>query len=361
MKPPKLPAAISAAMTSLGALSRREILAVGASDNDLRRWVRQGVLLRVRGGIYTTRTVDEDGDFLATLRGAAKAGDDVVVSHRAAAALYDLPLWSRDPIPEVTRAEGGSQIPGVRVHRYGVAPDQIVQRSGLRVTSLERTLIDVCRVVPLSEALVTLDAAARDLGPDFELFGRLLEQLGDINFRKRAWQAAQWVDGLAENPFESFSRGQLLQQGIPRPLLQWWVGDGADTWYRPDKLWPWVGLIGEADGRGKYRRDTRAGPDPLVLEKDRQDWFDDRDFALVRWGVRRIALTPGDVAARWRTLERRQISRGWTWPEGVWLVRPGPWPPSRAGIRDEAARVDRSARDRSVSVIHAPVPQPKSG
>ena len=298
--------------------------------------MRQGLLVRVRGGIYAAPSEGEDTEMLTRLRGAVTAGSDVVVSHRAAAHLHGLPVWGPIPAPEVTRIERGSRIRGVLVHRYGVDADQIVRIAGLPVTSLERTLIDVCRVVPLPEALVAFDAALRDLSPDLRLLGSILERLGDINHRKRARQTMLWADGAAENPFESFSRGKLLCEDIPIPRLQWWVGDGGGTWFRPDKLWPDVGVVGEADGAIKYRSVNPGGPGALLKEKARQEWFEDRDFYVLRWGVSRISNSAPDVAARWRVLARRQRARRWTWPEGVWLVCPGPWPPSRAFIRDES-------------------------
>ncbi len=342
MKRHVLPPLLLAELTRAGVMTRRRALILGAVDNDLERWVRQGLLVRVRGGVYSAPPLDASDNLVNSLRGAVAAGRDVVVSHRSAAWLHGLPTWGRLPRPEVTRSVRGSRIRGVVVHRYGVDADQAEEVGGLPVTMLERTLVDVCRVVPIPEALVAFDAALRDRTPDASCFGEILDSLGDINFRRRAIQTALWADGSAENPFESFSRGKLLLEGIPAPQLQWWVGDGAGTWFRPDKLWPNVGVVGEADGSGKYRQQEGAGPNALLAEKNRQEWFEDHDFVFVRWGVDRISHKPDLVAQRWRVLERRQRSRGWTWPSGVWLVCPGPWPPSRAFIRDESASLSTS-------------------
>jgi hypothetical protein len=228
------------------------------------------------------------------------------------------------------------------VHRYGVLDPHPVVRSGLPTTGLARTVIDVCRTVAPAAALATVDAAMRDYGLDPAGVCAVLETLGDVNFRQRTRDVLSWGDPAAENAFESFSRGQLLLEGLPAPILQWWVGDGAATWFRPDKLWPGLGLIGEADGRGKYRRETNPWSgedrDPLAREKDRQEWFADRDFEVLRYTPPRIGHHADEVAARWRVLADRQRRRGWRWPRGVWLVAPGPWPPGRAVIRDESAR-----------------------
>lgn len=322
-----LPASVKAHLACQGAASRGVLLQLGCTDNDLRRWVRQGLLMRVRGGVYTEA---RDDRLLPLLRGAVAAGRDVVVSHRSAATLHTLPLWSKVR-PEVTRSPGGARLSGVLVHRYGVVPDDVVEIEGLPVTSLPRTMVDICRIAAIPQALVSLDAAiARDPEHRYRAL-EVLDSLGDINFAKRARQCLTWADGLSETPLESFSRGHLLIQGIPYPLLQWWVGDGSVQWYRPDKLWPEWGLIGEADGRAKYEV-----PDALWNEKMRQEWLEERDFRFLRYGTDRLRVDAAGVAARWRQLQDLQMRSRWRWPSGVWLVEPGPWPGSRASVVNRA-------------------------
>ena len=337
----RMPPAVRAVLASGRAVPYSVLLRSGATDADVRRWTRQGALERPRRGYYArveNRAPDDLAELVSQLRGAVAAGPDVVASHRTAARLWGLPVWGQAPAPEVTRAYGTAGIPGVTVHRYGVLDPAPHERFGVPVTSPARTLVDVCRVTPPSAALATVDAGIRDLDVCIADALGVLASLGDINFKHRTRQVLSWADPLSENAFESFSRGQLLLEGVPAPLLQWWVGDGNYEWFRPDKLWPTLGLIGEADGRAKYRVDVPAdGRDPLVREKGRQEWFEDRDFEFVRFSPSRIARNPTQVAMRWRTLAARQRSRPWRWPVGVWLVAPGPWPPNRSAYSDESA------------------------
>lgn len=346
MRSQPLPPHLLELFATRGALGRRELLAQGITDNDLRRWVRTGELARPRAGYYCLNNglaghPAELVPLIQRLQGAVTAGVDVVVSHRSAARLWGLPVWGRPTPPEITRAYGTRAVTGCVVHRYGVADESVVDMYGLPVTGAARTLIDVCRVTSASAGLVTVDAGVRDLNVDLAAATSVLENLGDINFRRRVLQVFSWADPGSENPFESFSRGQLLGEGVPEPLLQWWVGDGEGLWFRPDKLWASRGLIGEADGRWKYRKRDN-GPDVddgvLVREKDRQDWFTDRDFLFVRYSPEGITRAPGYYAKRWWSLSDRQEQRGWRWPRGVWLVEPGPWPPLRPEIIDESGR-----------------------
>ena len=329
-----LPPEVAALLAQAGgAASRRELVAIGATDNDLRRWVRRGLLQRVRDGVYALAgdlgIPGMDANHQRQLAAAMQAGPDVVVSHRSAALLHGLPLANGVGRPEVTRDESGPRITGLRVHRYGVSPAHVMQKNGLRVTTAARTVVDVCRVVPLVPALVTSDAALRQQLVTAAECREALLSLGDINFRRRTYQVIGLSDPGAESPFESISRGHLLEEGVPRPLLQWWVGDGENIWFRPDMLWWEWGLIGEADGRVKYQ-----DPDALWKEKLRQDWLESQGLAVVRWISPEMRRSPESVARRWGSARDRQVRLGWTCPAGLWLAPPGPWPPSRPSLQN---------------------------
>ena len=215
------------------------------------------------------------------------------------------------------------------MHRYGVSPAEVMCRSGLRVTNPARTVVDVCRVVPFADAFVTADAAFRKELVTGDECRAVLGGLGDVNFRRRTAHVLDFADAGAESSFESISRGHLLAEGVPPPKLQWWVGDGEDIWFRPDMLWWEWGVVGEADGRIKYQ-----APDVVWKEKLRQEWMESQRLAVVRWISPEIRGSPESVANRWQGARARQIRLGWACPPGLWLVPPGPWPPSRPTLRN---------------------------
>jgi very-short-patch-repair endonuclease len=62
---------------------------------------------------------------------------------------------------------------------------------------------------------------------------------------------------------------------MPEPQV--WLGDASGTIGRVDFLWRRCGLVGEADGRVKYRDNE------LWLEKLRQERLEDAGFTVVRW------------------------------------------------------------------------------
>ena len=316
--PPTLPDLVLAAFSPRGAATRQQLLRLGVDDAMLKRWVRLGALRRHRRGTYSLPSVfaersgPADEAELATL---TLAGPDVVVSHRSAAQLHGLPLVRPVDRPEITRDETGAVLLGVRCHRYGVAPGHAELVRSIPVTTVPRTLVDLCRVLPTAQALPAWDlAAARDPAAP-ALAQRLLDDLGDINFRRRVRQAAGWVDGRSESPLESLSRGLLLGRGLPRPEVQAMLSTGTGR-FRVDLLWPGLGVVGEADGRGKYGDDERA----VWAEKRRQEWLEQQGLVVVRWIWQELVNDLDGVARRWHDAVQRQRSRGFSWPAGLRLT-----------------------------------------
>lgn len=61
------------------------------------------------------------------------------------------------------------------------------------------------------------------------------------------------ADPRSESPLESLSRVRMFQLGLPMPELQVKFYDGSGFIGRVDFFWRQLGIIGEADGRLKFR------------------------------------------------------------------------------------------------------------
>ena len=61
----------------------------------------------------------------------------------------------------------------------------------------------------------------------------------------------------------------------------------------PDCYWPQSRLIGECDGAAKYTDQAS-----MIKEKQREQWFRDEGFGVVRWLGREIFVQPSLVMAR---------------------------------------------------------------
>ncbi len=133
-------------------------------------------------------------------------------------------------------------------------------RDGLRVTSVLRTLHDLCRVLVFVQAVVAADSALRHGLIDVaDLQGGLDAVRGGGSRRPRAVAAA--VDPLSGSVLETLLR-LLLRGVVPPPLSQFEIRDRVGMFVaRVDLCWPAVRLVVEADGyayhsdRAAYRRD----------------------------------------------------------------------------------------------------------
>lgn len=130
-----------------------ELRGLGLSDGKIEYRVRVGRLHRQHQGIYSVGTpkLTPQGLFLAAVRAL---GEDAVLSHRAAAALWGLrPLrrgeWQAIDV-SVPRAM--KRRPGIRPRRVRtLAPRDVTERDGIRVTTVTRTLLDLAQDIPRNE------------------------------------------------------------------------------------------------------------------------------------------------------------------------------------------------------------------
>jgi hypothetical protein len=303
---------------TLGLVSRRALLAQGLSDDQVRGLVRRGALRRVRPGVYAADVGAPP--HLVALGAVQLSAPSAVASHRSATHVYGLPLarpWER---PELTRPDRYSHLIGTLTHRYRLDPCDVTVVDALSVTSVARTLVDVARVVPLAEALVPMDAALRREMVTRGECTAVIDRLPGVNYRWRARAMVRLGDPLSESPLESFSRGQLVEAGIPRPVLQVRLGDASGTAFFADMFWPEWGIVGECDGRVKYEGPA-AAPDALWREKRRQEWMEAHGLTVLRWGWREVDRAPKRLAARWRA--KAAGRDGWraSWPLQVGASR----------------------------------------
>lgn len=141
--------------------------------------------------------------------------------------------------------------PGLAIEQATIGPQDIIEISGLRVTSAERTAWDLARGRDLVEAVVDLDAmAARRLVTREQLLAR---------GRRRA---IELMDGRAESPQESRLRVHVILGGLPAPTPQFEIFHNGQRIARVDLAWPQAKVALEYDGewhgnRDQFRKDRR--------------------------------------------------------------------------------------------------------
>ena len=172
-----------------------------------------------------------------------------------------------------------------------VDPREIVVVSGIRVTGLRDTIVDLARVAQPAHALAMTDAAISPVQGGGAVLGDLIERAEDQRNR-RGRARMRWVlenaDARAESPPESVSRAVMLWSGYEKPELQREFSyDGFRD--RSDFYFPSCRAIGEVDGWSKYELEEpeKAG-ERLKDEKRREDRLRRRGHPFARWEPRDV-------------------------------------------------------------------------
>jgi hypothetical protein len=279
----------------------------GFDDRELRRMRRDGTLVPVRRGAYVRdrpaeRSRDEEHRELI-LATVLQLHDAAVISHGSAAVLHGLPTWPK-AIDRVhvtrNRNSGGNRRGVVQVHATPLTKGDITTIDGVPVTSLARTVLDLCRTLPIEQAV-----AAGDRALTFGLVREVLEdhlaQMGRWPGIRQARRTVALLDPQSESAGESVSRVRLHQDGLPTPELQQDVYDDEGHFVaRVDFYWKEQRTIGEFDGKIKYGRLLKPGQaieDVLFEEKRREDALRDLGWQIVRW-LWRDLYRPGVIRDR---------------------------------------------------------------
>lgn len=281
-----------------GPFTTEQARAAGISSRVLQCRVERGDIVRLRHGVYAPARPLTDLERIESAMLTAPRG--AVLGFEAAAILLNVPiphsggLGRVDLYAPANTAPGGARPePEVRMHYVDLPASQITSVSGLTVTTLARTAIDISRGQPLERAVVALDYARRS--------GVSKRELIDARDAVRGHRGVASADAainectsLAESPMESMSRIVFLRGGLPRPVLQQELRGASGAQFRVDFFWPEARLVGEADGWSKYAGD----PSALRREKLREDDLRLAGYAFVRWTWEELVRTPAAVVAR---------------------------------------------------------------
>lgn len=133
-----------AAETRAGYFTTAQAADAGYSRALLAHHAASGNLERVDHGIYRLRRYPESPHadlVVASLR----AGDAAAISHESALALWDLSDVMPFEIHVTVPRTASRRRPGLRLHTSVLGEDDVTEREGVRVTTVERTIADVAR------------------------------------------------------------------------------------------------------------------------------------------------------------------------------------------------------------------------
>ncbi|MEO6587629.1 MAG: hypothetical protein ABIN90_15160 [Knoellia sp.] len=220
----------------------------------------------------------------ATAR-AHHEGDSLQFAREAAAAVLGLPRISGWPTTVrhlvTRRGVSGSSV----LRPLLGAEAQCIRMQGVLVTPPARTVVDLARYGTLQDAVTAGDYCLRHaLCTRADLEEEMALVPARAPGRARAQTAVGLTDGLSMSAGESFSRVQMFRLQLPKPRLQVTFSD-RDGHIGDVDFW-WEGVVGEFDGRTKYRLPPGASHEEvgrvLWAEKKREDRLR-RQTHVARW------------------------------------------------------------------------------
>jgi very-short-patch-repair endonuclease len=151
--------------------------------------------------------------------------------------------------------------PGVVVSQETLDPEDIVVIEGLRVTSPVRTAYDTLRLSSGLERLVVADALTALRRTSVEEIGSYFRTHRRRRNVRVGERLVDLIEPRSESPMETRLRTRLVESGLPRPVAQYELRDGAGGFVaRLDLAYPEQRVAVEYDGAwhwGQRRHDDR--------------------------------------------------------------------------------------------------------
>jgi hypothetical protein len=153
-----------------------------------------------------------------------------VLSHTTAALVHRLPLPRalEGGVPVHVTTPRESPRPRRRdivTHHARLPPEDVRRVGDLRVTSPERTYVDMAAILGFADLVACGDIVLRDHGASPEALLLVAEARLRYPGRPRAVAAVGWLDARSASPRESHLRVLLRRAGLPRPEVNGLITD----------------------------------------------------------------------------------------------------------------------------------------
>jgi very-short-patch-repair endonuclease len=223
-------------------------------------------------------------------------GPGAVLSHRSAAAHWGLLATSRANIEIAVAGQGTrGKRPGIHLHCVRrLHPDDVTEHEGIPTTSVPRTLVDLCEVVPDRLVERALDQAyvLRLLAPN-----ALEDALARVNGRRTAPLRRLLA---AERRAAAFTRSELEERflvlvrtaGLPEPQV-----NARLHGYEVDFLWRAERRVIEVDGHAFH-----STPQALTRDRRKDSDLELAGFHVTRFTAQQVLYEADDTLRRTRRL-----------------------------------------------------------
>jgi very-short-patch-repair endonuclease len=242
-----------------GVVARRQLLDTGVTARQVKLRLRNGRLHEIHRGVYLV------GHTVPTRHGREMAallacGERAVLSHRSAAAIWDLLPYPATATPSVTvPPERSATRPGIRIHRARLPRRDVRRRQRMSLTSPPRTILDLAAELDSGELeRLVAEAHYRRLASEPELRDQLERNPG-----KRGNASLRAVLDLPGGPQRTRSPAERrMLRLLRRTGLTGYELNPRVHGFEVDVLWRGHNLAVEIDGY-----DAHSGR--VAFERDR--------------------------------------------------------------------------------------------
>jgi very-short-patch-repair endonuclease len=173
-----------------------------------------------------------------------------MLSHRSAAALWEIALERRERLDISIRRRDDLRRPGIRIHsRPSIRAEDVVSKRGIPVTSIVRTLVDLgTELRPRALERAVNESDKRDLIDPETLRARIEDYGGEPGVRSLRELLDKRTFRLSDSDLEILFRPIAAAAGLPPPRTKETVNG-----FEVDFFWPNLGLVVETDGLRYHR------------------------------------------------------------------------------------------------------------
>lgn len=232
-----------------GVVARRQLLELGFNPREIEHRVARKRLHPLMRGVYAVgwpRLTAKRRWMAAVLA----CGDDAMLSHRSAAALWEFGTERRGGVDVSVRRRAELKRPGLRVRgRPSLDAGSVTSHDGIPVTTPLQTLIDLATELgPLDIERAINEADKRDLSDPETLRESLDDYAGQPGTPALRRVLDQQTFRLSDSALEILFRPVADAAGLPPPLTKEMVNGFEVDFFFPD-----LGLIVETDGLRYHR------------------------------------------------------------------------------------------------------------
>jgi len=228
--------------------------------------------------------------------------EDAAFSHHTAAALRRLPV-PEEPLIHVALPAGVQvRVAGIRGHS-GLRPEDVRVVEERRLTSMERTFLDLATHLDLVDLVVLGDAALRRGWTSQAALSAAVAAASRRRGLARARSVLPVLEPRSDSPMETRLRLVLVFGGLPRPEANLDVFDEHGQWVaRPDLQYPAERIAIEYEG-AHHRRDDRQYESDIF----RDELLRDLGWELLKFTAKDVFVRPMVTVERVRyQLDKRR-------------------------------------------------------